>query len=194
VVRQGEAPTGRDQGLLWIEGGRIVFSGFHTSFALAPDQIATLVRHDAAVPGLRLRLGLTLRRETPVGPLALSFWPVADGWKRAEDDAATLRYTLNTVIENGRRSPDPDLAGQWPPIDLGPGARSPEILRKAALGRIGAWTAVAAFVAALLVPFRWEWGLIAFGVIALGLNLTTAAENRPRWKAYRDARRLWRET
>ena len=132
LVHQGATPTGRDQGLLWIEERRIAFSGFRTSFALAPEQTAAPVRHDAGVRGVRHRLVLRLARETPVGPLALSFWPVADGVRRAEDDAADLRYALNRALKGDA------AGGQWPPLALGPGAPSPRALLLDAVLRLSA--------------------------------------------------------
>lgn len=189
-VRQGEVPTGCDRGLLWVEGGRIVFTGLRTSFALAPAQAVGSVRHEPRVSGLRLRLNLRLARETVVGPLSLSFWPLSGGYGRAENDAADLRYALNRALDYGESTPA-DHHGQWPPIDLGPGAPRPgALLRRALLPHVG-WTLAAGVVGLVGLSFAPWIGAVAFGFLAVGANFSIRGENEVRWRAWREARLAW---
>lgn len=187
MVRQGEAPTGRDQGLLWVEDERIVFSGLRTSFSLAPSQAAGPVHHLPQMSGLRHRLNLTLARETDAGPLSLSFWPLASGLQRSENDAADLRFALNTVA--GRRDHALETTGQWPPTARGPGAPTSRdlLLRAMATPFVGAILGLVGF--GMLLPNA-AAATVVFLVFAVGLNLACFGESRPRWQAYRDARRL----
>ena len=188
LVRQGEVPTGRDQGLMWVEGGRIVFSGLRTSFALVPGQTAGPVGHEPSVSGLRFRLNRPLDRETPGGRLSLSFWPLSEGARRRENDAADLRFALNTVLEDQVESPFAE--GQWPPMAVGPGAPSLCELHRGALGRVLAWVLLSA-VFGLAIAGLGAWiGLGAFAFMALGSNWAFMFENRPRWRAWRDRKRL----
>lgn len=189
MIRQGEAPTGRDQGLMWVEGGRVMYSGLRTSFALVPTQAMGSVWHDAALPDLRLRLNLVLTRETPVGALSLSFWPLSEDARRAENDAAGLRYALNTVFDG--RWTHKDLAGQWPPVTLGPGAPSPKSLRRGTLLRVAAGTTLGAWIGFCLAFANLGLGLAAFLVLGGAGGLFAWGATKPRWRAYRDARRLW---
>lgn len=170
-----------------------MYSGLRTSFALSPEQTRGNVRHGAELKGYRLRLSLDLARETVGGPLSLSFWPIADGARRAEDDAASLRYALNTLLDAARFGKRTEIAGQWPPLEIGPGAPAPTELRRRALARVGGWTALAAWLGASASFGNPGVGLTVFLVVAVGANLAIRADNRPRWKAYRDARKVWRE-
>ena len=191
MVRQGAAPTGRDQGVMWIEGGRVMYSGRRTSFALAPAQAAGEVRHDSPPSALGFRLGLQLARETPVGPLSLSFWPIADGARRQSDDAADLRYAVNHLFDTARVSKGAAPTGQWPPVEIGPGAPAPRELRRAALMRQGVGTLVAAWLGGC-VALESPWiGLAVFLAAGTAINLALRSTNAPHWKAYRDARKLW---
>lgn len=184
LVRQGEAPTGRDQGLMWVEGGRIVFSGLRTSFALVPGQTTGAVRHESSVSGIRLRLNLPLGRETAVGGLSLSFWPLSEGVRRRENDAADLRFALNTVLDGHVRE-SPFAEGQWPPLALGPGVPSARALLRGALGRVLGWVAFSAIFGVALSGVSIPFGIGAFLLMALGSNWAFRHENRPRWAAWR---------
>ncbi len=193
MIRQGEAPTGCDEGLMWVEGGRIVFSGLRTSFALVPAQAAGMVRHDPELRGQRLRLNLPLAKETPAGPLSLSFWPIAEGFRRAENDASDLRFALNRVLDHGGSSP-PELTGQWPPLGIGPGAPAPgALLARALLSPIG-WTVVAAAIGSLVLTVSPWAGCLTFAVAAIGANWAVRIENVPRWRAWHDGRRARGQT
>jgi hypothetical protein len=188
MVRQGETVTGQDQGLLWIEGERIAFSGFRTSFALASNQTIGRVRHDASLGGLRRRLELALKRTTDVGPLAISFWPIAEGYRRQEDDATTLRYALNRFLDTRPLSSAEEI-GQWPPVALGPGALAPRIILADLCGRVGGWLVVAAVLGGPLMFFNVPLGLIVvLGAFGLGVR-SNREQYRRRLRALRDARR-----
>ncbi len=189
MVRQGEAPTGCDRGLMWVEGDRILYAGLRTSFALAPAQTGGPVVHGPRLAGIRHRLNLPLARETPVGPLSLSFWPLSEGLLGAQEDAANLRVALNTVA--GRRDHVLEALGQWPPLAIGPDAPTPRDLLLGALARVVGWT-LFALVPAVALGAHPLFALAAFVVVAGLANWAAAYENAPRWRAYRDRRRLRR--
>lgn len=192
IIRQGEAPTGRDQGLMWVEGGRILFSGKRTSFAISPAQADGPVRHEPAVRGLRLRLNLDLAAQTEVGPVSLSFWPIAEGVQRREEDASSMRYAFNTVIEGTRWQPAKAVEGQWPPFDIGPEALEPTQARREVFGRIGLWTVGAILFSVPLTATYPLLGLIEFGGICFFAYLLGRKEIRQRYQAYCDAQKAWR--
>lgn len=188
MVRQGGAPTGADQGLMWVEDGRIVFSGLRTSFALAPAQMAGIVRHLPRRAGLRHRLNLDLAHETAAGPLSLSFWPLAPSLQGAENDATDLRAALNTVAK--RRDHALAATGQWPPVTRGPGAPTRRDLLVRATGPIAAWIALGATFGASILPNA-TGALAAFLFVAGVGNVAYRDESLPRWRAYRAHRRLF---
>ena len=68
IVLQGDAPTGRDRGILWIEGSRLNFAGDRCSFSLLPGDIAGACRSERSIRGLRLGTRIALRHETASGP------------------------------------------------------------------------------------------------------------------------------
>ena len=189
MVRQGEAPTGCDRGLLWVESGRIAFTGLRTSFVLAPSQARDGVRHAARLDGQRLRLNLELARETRGGLLSLSFWPLAENLRRAESDAADLRAALDRTLKGLPTDPT-EASGQWPPVALGPGARTPRALFvRAALPHVAA-TLTAGAVAGIAFDVAPWLGSLTLAGLAGGANAIVHAGNAPRWQAWRDARRV----
>ena len=189
MVRQGEAPTGLDEGLIWIEEGRVVYSGLRTSFALVPAQASGTLRHEPGLPGQRLRLNLTLARTSLAGPLSLSFWPIAEGFRRAESDAAELRFAVNRTLNGGVL---PETTGQWPPVALGPHAPTPRTLLLRALRPHLLGTGVAAGFGLIGAAFAPWIGVLVFAVGAGVANLMIRLETAPRWRAWRDARIVWR--
>lgn len=135
TILQGPVPTGRDQGIMWIENGCLAFSGLRTSFVVPPHGIA---KNPARRPGSTesaYGIQLDLDLKTGIGPMALSFWPVEKG-AAAYDMAAALEYELNGMIEAARWREE-RFPGQWPPTALGPGAANSEKLR--ALNRGELW-------------------------------------------------------
>jgi hypothetical protein len=113
LVLQGTAPTGADRGMLWIEGDRLFFAGYRTSFALTANEVAGRMRSACAVGGLRHNLRLPLASPTPAGRLSLSLN------LRGEGLAAFYRR-----IDDWASHPSA-AAGQLPPLTIGPGATSP---------------------------------------------------------------------
>jgi len=189
MIRQGEAPTGRDQGLMWVEGGRVLFSGRCTSFAISPDQAASPIRHEYAVRGLRLRLNLELKAETEAGKVTLSFWPLADGFRRAEEDAASMRYAFNSILVGPGR---PSTIGQWPPLEVGPGALTPSQALRSLRTRTFLW---AVGVVIFSIPTLIAFPALGVGEFVLLIGLAFALNKNDfamRNRAYQAARRAWR--
>ncbi len=191
IVRQGEAPTGRDQGLMWVEGGRVLFSGKRTSFAISPDQIASPIRHEMAVRDLRLRLNLDLKAATSAGAVSLSFWPIADSFRRAEEDASAMRYAFNTILANGRWTVAPPIAGQWPPLELGPGALSPSKALHSIRIRVALWFVGAALFCAPVAMAFPLLGLLEFVFLGGMVVVLNKNDFTIRNRAYRSAQKAW---
>lgn len=191
MIRQGEAPTGRDQGLMWVEGGRVLFSGKRTSFALAPEQAAGPIRHEIAVRDLRFRLNLDLKAETESGTLSLSFWPLADGIRIAETDANAMRYAFNSILTSTRWTESPLVTGQWPPLDIGPGALSPRQALRSLRSRIALWVGGAVlFCTPLMIVFPVA-GAAEFVVVGGLVILLNKNDFAMRNRAYLAAKRAW---
>lgn len=199
IVRQGEAPTGEDRGMLWFEDGRLYFSGHRTSFGLVPSQVRGYTTLRDEIPRIRNAVTLVLDRDTPVGPTSLSFGlmlpPTADATRRRSelrDDLGDWK-SGSMLVPKRFRDPSPtrdDLDdwedGQWPPSALGPGAAS----ERALLVGAAAWTFLFPTVAAAASSFFCSpvGTLLAF-VVACGL-FGAATDCAPRWRALRDRRRL----
>lgn len=186
IVRQGDAPTGEDRGILWFEDGRLYFSGHRTSFGLVPDQIKGFAKVKDAVRGVRNELNLALTREGPAGPMSLSFGPATTRHGNPDYAVGGLKADLDRWYE-GRsgRAPGP---GQWPPATVGPGVVSEWRLLGRALARSLVLPLVpVAFVLPASAPIFAEivYGL---GMVAASVSPTGALL----WRAWRDRRRLRR--
>lgn len=155
-IFQGEIPTGRDQGLLWIEQGSLAFTGLRTSFVIPPGRIAGELGRRKTGSDFGLRLELPLARETNLGQLKIAFWPVQRTFE-GEDLASAIEFAIGEM--QSRRLPaGPEGPAQWPPVSLGPGSVDPIFLRNSLVFE------------ALLTAFG-----TLFGVILLPLGLFNVA-------------------
>ena len=179
IVLQGAAPTGKDRGMLWIEGGRLCFSGDRTSFALAPGGVMGSCRREHAVGGLRYRTRLSL--DHPHG-LALSFDVEGDVLGSHSADA---RQAIDTWIET-----ESTQENQFPPTRVGPGAPSRQTLFVGATLTTAYWAGLLALANASLL----DWGAAGI-VLVLGGFLGWLLGCWPvglRWRALRDRLRVER--
>lgn len=174
LILQGDAPTGADRGMLWIDDGRLCFSGDRTSFALSPDQVAGRCRTTTPIVGLRHEVRLPLCHPT----LTLSI-----GLERTS--IAEFRRQIHLWTTSASPS-----EGQLPPTSLGPGAASPGRLLLGAVFSTVYWVAVLSMVFVSsqiegsydLLPF-----ILAFAVLGAFLRCWYPVT---RWRAWRDRRRL----
>ena len=182
IVLQGDAPTGRDRGILWIEGARLNFAGDRCSFSLAPGDIAGACRKVKPIRNVHLSSKLPLARETAGGRLALSFGlpePSAEGRR-------LLHRDLDAFVRL-------DIAGkgQLPPIALGPGASSiPGLLLWVGMMSAVWIVTLGLFAGILSASPNWQTflygSIITLWCIAVCGGLTL----RRRWSALRDRVRL----
>lgn len=181
VVRQGDAPTGADAGLLWFEDGRLFFAGRRTSFGLVPPQARGVGRVRERVRGVRGSVDLTLRRDTPAGAVSLSLEPILPPHESPFVARAALRDDLTQWAE-GRS----DGEGQWPPLALGPGVPDEASLVREAL----------LLTAPVVVGTAASFGIVApvlapsATLLAAGIMLGAVPASGLRWRAWRDRRRL----
>lgn len=175
LVRQGDAPTGADRGMLWLEGGRLLFSGDRTSFALSSDQIAGPCRVQKPVAGLRHAIQVPLTPRTMAGPLSLSL------------DAGADEDAVRRAVD--RWAQEKTAGGQLPPTRIGPGAPSPRRLLRGALGSSAYGMAS---LAAVVFVFAHVPALgLAIALLALYLGWRLDSLVVPlRWRAFRDRSRL----
>ena len=122
-VVQGEAITGSDSGVAWMEQGAFCFAGSSTSFALSQDLIAwdaILVKTEVNRPFER-SVVVPLRSQDGSLPLRVQF-DVPAGPR--EPGSSVLREMLRRFKD----APPSGVLSQLPPRELGPGAfRSSEI-------------------------------------------------------------------
>ena len=186
MVRQGEAPTGEDRGMMWIEGDRLYFAGRRTSFGLTADQASGDCRFDSAVRGHQHELLLPLAAWTAAGQVAVSFAPVVHA--KWQDRGAV--YDLREAVDRWRARGGAE-GGQLPPIVPGPGAPSAQVLLRRAVWAGTIWIAygvgvvglVGAGLAAAALPCAMAGGLI-------GAVWGDAWSPFARYRAYQDRRRL----
>ena len=182
IVLQGDAPTGRDRGILWIEGARLNFAGDRCSFSLAPGDLAGACRSERSIQGLRLGMRIPLRHETGGGRLALSM--KAQGRRlegaiglRRDVDAFARRETLGL--------------GQLPPTALGPGASSKLALFVGASGMTGFVLFSGVFTVLAAITARDALSaLIVLSIVLCGVWNVGGWTVPARWRAWRDRRRL----
>ncbi len=183
IVRQGDAPTGEDRGVLWYENGRLYFAGRRTSFGLVPDQARGFATLEEPATGVRHRLNLVLHRESATGPMSLSFAPFVPSLSNPDVAVGALRMDLDRW-KNGRAYGE----GQWPPATLGPCVVSERKLlaRALATSLLGPIfpAGILLIVAAPLVS------LVAFALGTIVFSL--APGNALVWRAWWARRRLRR--
>jgi len=186
IVHQGDAPTGTDRGMLWVEDDRLIFAGRRTSFALAASEVLGRCHRTPPVPSLRLVLSLFLRTQTPAGRLGVSFVPL----ERAKWQSGV---TVNDVQEAVTRWLHNGVPGEsdLPPLTPGPDAPTSDrlLLRAALVGTY--WTALIAGLSGLLL---WSEPIIALAVAMVGLliGLSGPILHSPRalFRAWWDRRRI----
>lgn len=184
IVRQGDAPTGEDHGMLWFENGRLYFAGRRTSFGLVPGQTRGFATIDDTAPGVRHRLNLGLKRESSAGPMSISLAPYVSSL--ANPDAAL--GALKADLDRWKHGPSAGV-GQWPPVELGPCVVSERRLLARAVGTaLMGGTLPAAFM--LLVSAR----TVAVFAFVLGMLVFTFAPRQALvWRAWWARRRLRRQ-
>ena len=181
IIRQGDAPTGWDQGVLWFEDGHLYFAGRRTSFGLVPGQARALAPPHPILAGVRNAVELALRRDTAAGGMALSFEPLLPPHESVPVHRQALRSDLDQWLGEWAEGP-----GQLPPTTFGPDIVSEgRLLAEALL----ATASLPMIVYLLTLPYHWGT-IVALNVLILivaafpGSNL--------RWRALRDRRRLRR--
>ena len=179
VVRQGDAPTGLDEGVLWFEEGRLYFVGRRTSFGLVPGQARALAPPRPTLRGFRNSVELVLRRDTPAGAMALSFEPLLPPYESVPVHRAALRTDLDHWLGGWSEG-----AGQFPPTPLGPGVPS---VRRLFTNALIATVPVPLFVLLATLPYAWG-PTVAF--LALIAAVTALPASNLRWRALRDLRTL----
>lgn len=190
IVRQGDAPTGEDRGMLWFEDGRLYFSGHRTSFGLVPAQVSSFATLEAGVPGVLNEVNLVLRRDTPAGPMSISFGLFLSPQTNPAPRLAKLKYDIDDWKSHDAKWRDvaPEEPGQWPPSVAGPGVISDARLLAGAL-------TVSVVLPCLVGGLLWRVSSGGIATIAFCVALLVAAFSPAgslRWRALRDRRRLGR--
>lgn len=173
IVVQGDAPTGTDRGMLWIDEGRLCFSGDRTSFALSPNQIAGRCRSVIPISGLRHAVRLPLRHPGLALSIDPGSIPINDLRREIDAWAATA----------------PSTVGQLPPTRLGPGAPSPARLQFRALFSTTYWSVALLLTLANLPQEGAAAGPLALLLLVVGMILRCGYPGT-RWRAWHDRRRL----
>jgi hypothetical protein len=181
LVHQGAAVTGTDRGMLWIEDGGLLFSGYRTSFALGSDDVSAPPRYMGALPSIQGALRLPLKARTPAGELALSFNPLPE-------EELLLLGRIGSWIQDA-----PLRKGQLPPITLGPGALPRNRLLRCTWVATAYWALAAGSIGLLMLAMR----SLAAGLPVLLLALIVGAPLRAWhvvawWRAWRDLGRVER--
>lgn len=177
TILQGEAPTGKDHGMLWTESGKLCFSGDRTSFALGLEQLSGPIHSETPIRGLRHSARVPLVHRTNAGPLALSFDVVG----------GTTPETVRQLCLWAERAPR--YEGQLPPTRLGPGAVSSVRLILGAAFATAYWLALLSLIA-LADGISAALAVLILGVI-LGMALR-CGYLITRWRAWWDLRRVER--
>ena len=125
-VLQGHTVTGRDRGAMWIEGGRLLFSGRSMSFALTRQMVVGGWRDPRLGPGV---MELALDHASDAGTLAVSFTPLFGDRPYAWEPKSLVASWLEQAGASSE-------AGQLPPTTVGPSADSPATIRKRIVGSI----------------------------------------------------------
>ena len=183
IVRQGDAPTGEDEGVLWFEEGRLYFAGRRTSFGLVPGQSTGECHRRTRVKGIHNGVEIPLRVRTVAGTMTLSFDPILPGG----GDAAEGRRLQTELARwtKGRAEGE----GQYPARALAPNVVSEG---RILLGALVATVPIPLAVALWLGSFVGRgWPLTIF-VVGLYVFAGMVPGSNLRWRALRDRRRLGR--
>ncbi len=181
IIRQGNAPTGEDRGMLWFEDGKMYFSGHRTSFGLVPSQVGSYPTQEEPVPRVRQRVNLVLKRATAAGPMSISFGlPLV-----SEAQTQARHLELRTDIEKWMKMEGAG-GGQWPPSSPGPLVVSDRRL----LTETAGWgLALPILLAALVSPITGPFFAL-LGAVVVSCVFWFTLGNDVRWRALRDRKRL----
>ena len=128
-IVQGDAITGSDTGMLWVEGGALCFAGSATSFAIKRDLIdweSQTLRRDPVRPFYRSVV-------VPLKP-----FNGVDQWRVQFDVPVKIdqpgSHQLQHELERFSEATDSGQLEQLPPLDIGPAAfTDKELSRLAAI-------------------------------------------------------------
>ena len=204
-IRQGDAVTGVDSGLLWFEDGKLYFAGRYTSFGLLPGQVVGKPCFRDRPFGTRNTIEFDLDRVSTAGRTRLSLRLLLpprqvdreeDGgrafgamfpWERNEHVDFAHRCALKAELDawavqkrEGR--------GQYPPATLGPGIVSERRLFLEASSITLAGAAIVTLFGNLISSADAR-SLTLFGAY---LFVAVVPASNLRWRALRDRRRLRR--
>lgn len=181
IVRQGDAPTGTDVGMLWFEDAHLYFSGRHTSFGLVPGQARGGGRLRDRVRGIRHPVEIALRRDTALGGMTLSIDPLVPTKASAAAAQADLKAALDAWSRD--RSDEP---GQLPPAAPGPGIVSDRRLLQEASVTTLIGAGIVGLVGLYAAP---HYAAVGF-LLGLWIFVGVVPSSNLRWRALRDRRRL----
>ena len=105
IVRNGE-PVGKDRGALWFEGGRLLFSGHRTSFAIGGEDVLPHSRHRPGLPSGALPLRIA--GESAHLEFLILRYPELDRTRYERFGHRLLAFRSFTPPARGPR--------QWPPL------------------------------------------------------------------------------
>ena len=183
IIRQGGAPTGEDRGLLWFEDGKMYFSGHRTSFGLVPSQVSGFATVDSSVPRVRHEVNLVLKRDTPAGPMSLSFGGIVPVEFNVAAQHASLRMDLDDWKQRGYGE-----EGQWPPSGFGPLVVSDRRL----LFELAAWICLFPVMPTALALTLVHPGIALGTCWLVAFSMPNALGNDLRSRALRDRKKLRR--
>ena len=181
IVRQGDAPTGEDEGVLWFEEGRLYFAGRRTSFGLVPGQARSLAPPHGRLAGFRNGVDVILRRDTNAGAVSLSFKPLLPSHESVPVHRDALRRDLDQWLGGWTEG-----SGQFPPSELGPATIDEQRLLAQAL-----LATIPVPLLLYLLTSSYAWGPF-LAINSLILIVAGFPASNLRWRALRDRRRLRR--
>ncbi len=181
-VLQGDAPTGRDRGVIWFEEDRLYFVGDRTSFGISRGQVKAMLGEEWSVANLRPQFVLQLHADTPAGKAAVGMNMIRPLGSTLPNPSSN---SLSQALRGWIRSTGGD-DGQLPPLTLGPEAPTRSRLLKSALGTTFLWSAMVP----VLGFIGWIGGWVGLSIsFAVGSLLMVSWGDhwfpRLRWRAWR---------
>ncbi len=189
MILQGTVPTGLDRGMLWIEDGRLIFSGHRTSFALRHEDVARVTTPTIQIPKLRNGLEIPLNLRSGRFSVSLSV-NVRPGSRHKLQSLITDLYKWqHDEKKRAKAAESSDLSkhGQIPPLAFGPGAPSSNHLLARAVLTSAYWGTAYHFFEK--IPDLFPRMLFAAIVCGVGgfLGLIYVVQY---WRAFLDRRQL----
>jgi len=160
-VRQGEALSGRDVGIVWFEDERLYFMGARTSFGLGRDDTQGRLASAHDVLEDRPHAVLPLQAKTLAGPVSVELvflHTVPEHGQRLADD---LEFKHALKIWFSEAMPE---RGQLPPLTLGPDLPSVSALRRRALAAVAIWPTLLV-LALLATPLVGTFVFVGLGIL-----------------------------